>query len=79
MPTVSLGLASLRASTTFTSEVKDGTDVCRTTWSKSFAWATTSARLVLWGGASISFEFSTRAAGWASQVGNQKDLISRFA
>ena len=31
------------------------------------------------GGASISLLPGTRAAGWASQVGNQKDLISRFA
>jgi hypothetical protein len=31
------------------------------------------------GGASISFDPGTRAAGWASHVGNQKDLISRFA
>ncbi len=32
----------------------------------------------LCGGASISLEFSTSAAGWASQVGYQKDFTSRF-
>jgi hypothetical protein len=31
------------------------------------------------GGASTSFEPGTSAAGWASQVGYQNDLISRFA
>ena len=31
------------------------------------------------GGASISLELGIRAAGWASQVGNQKELISRLA
>jgi hypothetical protein len=31
------------------------------------------------GGASISLLPGTSAAGWASQVGNQNDLISRLA
>ena len=43
------------------------------------ATAVTSLRLWRWGGASISLLFSTRAAGWASQGGNQNDLISRLA
>jgi hypothetical protein len=30
-------------------------------------------------GPSISLLFGTRAAGWASQVGYQKERISRFA
>ncbi len=30
------------------------------------------------GGASISLLFGTSAAGWASQVGYQNDLISRL-
>ena len=63
----------------FTSEAKDGTEVCTMTRSKSLACATTSARLVLCGGASISLEFSTSAAGWASQVGYQNEAISRLA
>ena len=79
MPASRLGLAAFSASIVFTSDLKDGTDVWTTTWSKSFACATTSARPILCGGASISFEFSTSAAGWASQVGNQKERISRLA
>ena len=78
-PAFRLGLAAFSASMTFTSDLNDGTEVCATTRSKSFACATTSASEVLCGGASISLEFSTRAAGWASQVGYQNDLISRLA
>ena len=78
-PAMSFGLAALSASIVFTSDLNDGTEVWSTTRSKSLAWATISASLMLCGGASISFEFGTRAAGWASQVGYQNDLISRLA
>ena len=78
-PALRFGLAAFIASMTLTSDLKDGTEVCATTRSKSFAWATTSASVVSCGGASISLEFSTSAAGCASQVGYQKLLISRLA
>ena len=78
-PATSFGFAAFSASMVFTSDLKDGTDVWSTTRSKSFAWATISGSLMLWGGASISLEFGTSAAGWASQVGYQNDLISRLA
>ncbi len=78
-PALRFGFASFSAWITFTSDLNEGTEVWATTRSKSFAWATTSARPVLCGGASISLEFSTNAAGWASQVGYQKLLISRLA
>ena len=62
----------------FTSEVKEGVDVCTTARSKFLASATTSASEVLCGGASMSLLFGTSAAGCASQVGYQNDAISRF-
>ena len=79
MPIFRVGFAAFSASAHFTSEAKEGTEVCMTTRSKSCAWASTSASVVPCGGASISLLFSTRAAGWASQVGYQKLLISRLA
>jgi hypothetical protein len=72
-PAFRFGFAALSASTTFTSDANDGVDVWSTTMSKSLACRTTSSRPVRCGGASMSLEFSTRAAGWASQVGYQND------
>ena len=72
MPIFRLGLASFSASATFTSEAKDGVEVWMTHSSCSFASATTVSRPIRAGGASISLLPGTRAAGWASQVGNQK-------
>ena len=77
-PTFSAGLASLRAVIAFTSEAKEGVEVCTTARSKFFASATTSASEVLCGGASISLLSLTSAAGCASQVGYQKEATSRF-
>src|ERR1700677_4341578 len=77
-PTFRAGLASLRAVIAFTSDAKDGVDVCTTARSKFFACAVTSASVVLWGGASMSLLSATSAAGCASQVGYQKDATSRF-
>ena len=79
MPIFSAGLAAFIASAHFTSEAKEGTEVCSTARSKSFTMASTSASVCLCGGASIRRLFSTRAAGWASHVGYQNDLISRRA
>jgi hypothetical protein len=67
-----------RAVIAFTSEAKEGVDVCTTAKSKFLACATTSANEVLCGGASISLLSATIAAGCASQVGYQKDATSRF-
>ncbi len=78
-PILSEGFASFIARAPFTSEAKEGVEVCSTTWSKSRAIRVTSASVWLCGGASTSFECGTSAAGWASQVGNQKLLISRRA
>ena len=63
----------------FTSESNEGTEVWTMHSSKSFAWATTCSSVMSAGGASISLELGTSAAGWASQVGNQKERISRLA
>ena len=79
MPTFSEGFSAFSRSATFTSEAKLGVEVCSTSRSLSRTIGTTSASDCLCGGASTSFEPSTSAAGWASQVGNQKLLISRLA
>src|SRR5262249_25554834 len=78
-PALSLGLAAFSASTHFTSLLKEGTEGWTTTRAKSLAWGTASFRPIPAGGASISLEPGTSAAGWASQVGNQNERISRFA
>ena len=54
-----------------------GVEVCSTTSSRSFTCGSTSASDSRCDGASISLESSTIAAGCASQVGYQNDLISR--
>ena len=77
-PAFSDGLAALSAAIARTSEAKEGVDVCSTARSKFFASATTSASEIPCGGASINLLFATRAAGCASQVGYQNDLISRL-
>ena len=79
MPIFRLGLSALSASAVFTSLEKDGVDVCITTSSRLAASGAMSGNLSRCGGASMSLEPSTSAAGWASQVGYQKDWISRRA
>ena len=79
MPIFKLGLSALSASAVFTSEAKEGVDVCSTTSSCFAASAAMSWNFSRCGGASMSFEPSTKAAGWASQVGYQNDWISRRA
>ena len=63
----------------FTSDEKEGTEVCTMHRSKSLACAVTCSSVMSAGGASISLEPGTSAAGWASQVGNQNERISRLA
>ena len=77
MPILRFGLAAFSARTVFTSDANDGVEVCSTTRSRSLTCGSTSASDSRCGGASISLEPSTIAAGWASQVGYQNDLISR--
>ena len=60
------------------SEPNEGVEVCITTRSKFFTSGAMSSKESLCGGASISLEFSTSAAGCANQVGYQNDLTSRF-
>ena len=79
MPIFRSGFSAFMASATFTSDLKEGTEVWSTRRSFCRASGRTSASEVLCGGASISRLVSTKAAGWASQVGYQKDLISRLA
>ncbi len=78
-PALICGLAAFKASMVATSDLKDGTEVWATTRSKPLAMAVTSLSFCPCGGASTSLDFSTRAAGWASQVGYQKERISRLA
>ena len=78
-PIFKLGLSALRASAVLTSEVKDGVDVCSTTRSRFVASGAMSWNASRWGGASMSLESGRSAAGCASQVGYQKDWISRRA
>src|SRR5262249_42978408 len=77
MPIFKSGLSALSASAVRTSTENDGVEVCITTRSRRMASGATSWNLSRWGGASISLESSTSAAGGPSQVGNQKDWISR--
>jgi hypothetical protein len=79
MPMTRFGLASFNACATFTSEPNDGVEVWITHNSCSRAAVTTGSSPSRAGGASISLLPGTRAAGCASQVGNQKLRISRFA
>ena len=79
IPIFSDGLTAFSAAATFTSEANDGVEVCSTHSSKSFACFVTASIPIRAGGASISLLPGTNAAGCASQVGNQNDLISRFA
>ena len=79
MPMRSFGLAALKASTTFTSEGKEGVEVWSTRSSTSAASGSTSSSESPRAGASMSRLPGTKAAGWASQVGYQKERISRLA
>ena len=77
-PILALGLTALIISAVFTSDLKEGVEVCITMRSRFLTSGTMSSNFSRCGGASISFEPSTRAAGWASQVGYQKERTSRF-
>ncbi len=79
MPMSRRGFSALRASATATSPGNDGVLVCSTQRSYCRAKGRTSSRANPSGGASISREPGTSAAGWASQVGYQKERISRLA
>ena len=79
MPIFKPGLSALSASAVLTSEEKEGVDVCSTTRSCFPASGAMSWNFSRWGGASMSFEPSTSAAGCASHVGYQNDWISRRA
>ncbi len=77
-PILMRGLIALIISAVFTSDLNDGVEVCITTRSRFLNSPAMSSKLKSCGGASISFESSTRAAGCASQVGYQKERTSRF-
>src|ERR1700687_1015589 len=76
-PILRLGLSSFIDSAVFTSLANDGDDVCRTRSAYRRAKGAMSAKLRRCGGASISFEPGTSAAGCASQVGYQNERTSR--
>src|SRR6202162_2502565 len=76
-PILRPGFSSFIALAVFTSLKKDGDEVWRTRSSNCRAYGAISAKLSPWGGASTSLESGTRAAGWASQVGYQKERTSR--
>ena len=78
-PIFSAGFASFSACATFASDANDGVEVWITTRSRPFTSARIGSSPIRAGGASISLDPGTSAAGCASQVGNQNDLISRFA
>ena len=73
------GRWALMASATLQSFFSDGVDVLMMTWLKSLAMRRVSWIPMLWGGQSSRREFGTRAAGWANQVGYQKEVTSRRA
>ena len=73
------GLASFSSWATSASLANEGVEVWITTRSDFLATSITGSMPRRAGGASISTLPSTSAAGWASQVGNQNDLISRLA
>ncbi len=79
MPMMRLGLASLSICATFTSDAKDGVEVCITTMSRFLMSWRIGSMPILAGGASIRRLSGISAAGCASQVGYQNDLISRLA
>ncbi len=63
MPIFSAGFAAFSASAVFTSAEKDGVEVCITTRSRRLASGRISASARRCGGASISFDPATIAAG----------------
>ncbi len=79
MPISSDGLASFSIAATLTSEAKEGVEVCITTMSRSRMSSRIGSMPIRAGGASISRLSGISAAGCASQVGYQNDLISRLA
>ena len=79
MPMTSAGFSARSASATMTSDWNDGVLVCITQRSYCRASGSTSWSVSPSGGASTRREPGTSAAGWASQVGYQKERISRLA
>ncbi len=79
MPTVSWGFSAFSASATLLSPAKDGVLVWITQRSYCRARGRTSSSVRPSGGASTRRDPGTSAAGWASQVGYQKERISRRA
>jgi hypothetical protein len=78
-PTIIAGFSRLNSSATLTSLAKEGVEVwMMSSWCVA-AWGSTSCMVSRAGGASMRVESGSSAAGWASQVGNQKLLISRRA
>ena len=65
------------ARTVLMSDENDGVEVCSTISSRCAISGAMSENFSRCGGASISLEPSTRAAGCASQVGYQNDFTSR--
>ena len=77
-PIFTPGLISLIISAVLASDLNDGVEVCITMRSRPLISGTMSSNDRSCGGASISFEPSTSAAGCASQVGYQNERTSRF-
>src|ERR1700735_435844 len=78
-PTLTFGFCSLMRRAHSTSLGSDGVLVCMITRSCPTAVFSTSSVERPWGAASTSVLPGTSAAGWASQVGYQNDVTSRFA
>src|SRR6201996_2479146 len=77
-PILAVGLMARTIAAVLQSDLKLGVEVWITISSWLFTSSSMSLKDRLCGGASISLEPGTIAAAWASQVGNQKLLTSRF-
>src|ERR1700744_1059684 len=77
-PILAVGLMARIIAAVLQSDLKLGVDVWITISSCAFTSSSISLKDRLCGGASIRREPGTIAAACASQVGNQKDLTSRF-
>src|SRR5215469_11252980 len=78
-PIISFGFTSFIASAVLTSARNEGVLVWMKHSSNSLARGRTSSSLMFAAGASMSLLSGTMAAGWASQVGYQKERTSRRA
>src|SRR5579871_6686163 len=77
-PILAVGLMARIMAAVLQSDLKLGVEVWMTISSCALTSSSISLKDRLCGGASIRRAPGTIAAAWASQVGNQKDLTSRF-